>query len=460
MNKKVEKKRYNPLNEKLSKEIEEIDKIKYNQINWYDLYSEVYKINSNLNTEEINYLIYKFNEIFTLKNENVIFYDKDIVMYRILEEILNSDTNLSISFKDLKEKEYSIDSGINTAFSNTADIFDLYNIAKSEVIGINNQKGLYASIDKWFENSNYKILDYEVLQKIAPIITSYIGVGYFSEFNIQKLFSRLSEIIEYAILPSVLHNKFLYLENEIIIAINDNEQINIEIKDKQKYKNMEVEPLKVVYKDGKKILVFKNVKTNEIEEVELFKCSLENAKDTDFKTFTPYNHNSYLSINEMEKENKPPRIEEIKLLLECDSVIYEYFNMLPLSNMTIYDSEEKQLEFIKKYNYDCMPNKFYIEATDYKEKCISVIFHCLENIKTIAPTSLNEDIVERMKSFIKKNKIDICKEETPPIKPTNENNSGISPTIETNSDANENIEVDTKDLVQKIKDNKLGDLNL
>ena len=62
--------------------------------------------------------------------------------------------------------------------------------------------------------------------------------------------------------------------------------------------------------------------------------------------------------------------------------------------------------------------------------------------------------------LIKKNKIDICKEETPPIKPTNENNSGISPTIETNSAANDNIEVDTKDLVQKIKDNKLGDLNL
>jgi hypothetical protein len=108
------------------------------------------------------------------------------------------------------------------------------------------------------------------------------------------------------------------------------------------------------------------------------------------------------------KIKQPPKkveLKQIKLLLECDSVIYEYFNMLPLSNMIIYDEEKKLKEFSKKYNYDCMPNKFYIEATDYKEKCISVIFHCLENVKIIEPTELKNDIIERVKIFTKKNNI-------------------------------------------------------
>lgn len=456
MAKRKNKDRYNFLNEKLSKEIEEINKIEYNQINWYDLYSEVDKINSNLNEEEIQYLIYKFDEIFVFNNANVNFDDKNIVMYRVLEELLNSYTKLSIPFQDLKAKEYSIDSGVNTAFSNTTDIFDLYNIAKSEVIGVNNQKGLYSSIDKWFENSSYKILDYEVLQKLAPIITSYISVGCFSEFNIQKLFSRLSEIIEYSMLPSVLHNKFLDLENEVVIAINDKEQIGISVKDKNKFKDIEIKPIKIKYKDGKKILVYENMETNNIEEVELFKCSLETKNDADFEPFTPYNTNSYFSVNDMKKTKKFPRIEEIKLLLECDSIVYEYFNILPLSNMIIYDSKEKQKEFMYKYNYDCMPSKFYIEATDFKEKCISVIIQCMQNVKIIEPNVLSKDILGRMKEFAKKNSVEFSKKEdindTKPLKNEENINADIS-------NKSENIEVDTKGLIQKIKDNKPKDMN-
>jgi hypothetical protein len=461
MAKRKEKDRYNTFNEKLSKEIEEINKLEYNQINWYDLHSEVDKINSNLNEEEIQYLIYKFDELFVLNNAKVNFDDKNIVMYRVLEELLNSYTKLSIPFHDLKAKEYSIDSGVNTAFSNITNIFDLYNIAKSEVIGVNNQKGLYSSIDKWFENSSYKILDYEVLQKLAPVITSYISVGCFSEFNIQKLFSRLSEIIEYSMLPSVLHNKFLDLENEVVIAINEKEQIGISVKDKNKFKDIEVKPIKIKYEDGKKILVYENMETNTIEEVELFKCSLETTNDADFEPFTPYNTNSYFSVSDMKKTKKSPKIEEIKLLLECDSIVYEYFNILPLSNMIIYDSEEKKKEFMVKYKYDCMPNKFYIEALDYKEKCISVIFQCMQNVKVIEPSFLNDDIIGRIEVFARRNNIDytrrIAEKKKSELEEQRRKEQEAKSKIEEKTI--ENIDIDTKGIVQKIKDNKPKDMN-
>lgn len=453
MAKRQEKKVFNIFNKTLSKEIEAIKKLQYNQINWYDLGNEVDKINPNLNKYERDYLIYRFNEIFTFNNEKVRFDDQDIVMYKVLEEVLNYSYN-STPIKDLKEKEYSIDSGINNAFSNTKDMLSLFDIIKEEVIGINNQKGLYVDVDKWFENSKYKILDYEVLQKLSTIITAYIKFGYFSEFNIQQLFSKISEIIEYALLPSVLHNKFLDLENEVVIAINDNEQISIEVKDKDSFKNIEVQPIKISYKDGKKILIYKNIDTDTIEEVELFKCSLETVNETTPQTFN-IDIKTYTSEDKQIKQT--PIIKEINLFLECDSVVYEYFKMLPLSNMTIYDSEDKQIEFMKKYNYDCISNKFYIEATDYKEKCVSVIFHCLEHIKIIEPTSLNSDILETMNSFAKRNKIDLVKKETPPPPKTKEENSSSSK--ETNVDSNEDIEIDTKGLVQKIKDDKLGDIN-
>lgn len=461
MAKRKDKKIFNSLNERLSKEIEAINSIKYNQINWYDLESEVDKINSNLNKEEIEYLIYKFDEIFTFKNANVNFDDKDIIMYRVLEEILNYSYG-SYPFRDLKLKEYSIDSKIDTAFSTTTDVFDLYNIAKSEVIGINNQKGLYACVDKWFENSSYKILDYEVLQKIAPIITAYIGVGCISEFNIQKLFSRISEIIEYAILPSVLHNKFLDLENEIIIVINDKEQIEISVKDRDKFKDIEIKPIKIKYVDGKKILVYENIDTKNIEEVELFKCSLETVNEEELKEFIPYNTSSHFSINDMKKEKKNSnKLEEIKLILECDSVVYEYFNMLPLSDMVIYDEEDKLKEFSKKYNYDYMPNRFYIEALDYKEKCISVIFHCLENVKILEPTELNEDILEKVDIFVNKanlkDKIGYTRQVVENMKRKWKEKKGReeqklkSEQISKKDASNEKVEIDKTDLVKKIK---------
>lgn len=427
---------------KLELEIKKIEELNSTTINWYDLKSEVEKIKLLPTYEEESILLYEFQKKFIDSNKSMIKgYDKDIVIFKVLEELINKD-GLNIGAIQLKQKNYFVDSGVNNAVIKALKVLELYEVVIKQTIGDNNEKGYSLNLDKWFNKSRYKIQDYVVLEKLAPIITSFINIGFIDEFNIEKLFDRLSDIIEYAILPSVLHNKYLDIENIITTAIIDKEEIEILINGK----NKNITPIKIVFADGTKYIIYQIGSIT--ERVEVYKCSpIEAINYIDFK---PINVNQSMYMTEDVEDNQPLKPKEINLLLECDSVIYEYFKMLPLSNMTIYDSEEKQIEFMKKYNYDCMPNKFYIEAFDLKEKIISVIFHCLENVKIITPTDLNDDIIGRMKSFARKNKIDICEEDTPPQKPKTPNVNTTSQ--DTKNEKKENI--DTTGVVKKIKEDK------
>lgn len=58
-----------------------------------------------------------------------------------------------------------------------------------------------------------------MLAILAPIITSYINIGFINEFNIERLFEKISYLIEYAIQSSREHNKKLALEDEITFSI-------------------------------------------------------------------------------------------------------------------------------------------------------------------------------------------------------------------------------------------------
>lgn len=426
----------------LSKEIKKIEKLDSKKIEWYDLKNEVKKIKPKLTEEEEGILLYEFQKKFKEDNSLVKLHDKDIVIFKVLEELILKD-GLNVGRKDLVSKKYYVSIGIDNAVTKALKVLELYKIISKQQIGLNNEKGYSLNLDKWFKKSRYKIQDYIVLERLAPIVSSFINIGFIDEFNIEKLFDRLSDIIEYAILPSALHNKFLDIENIITTAIIDKEEISILIYDKEK----RIKPIKIVFRNGSKYVVFKD--GNITDRVELYQCDL--IEKEDYFNYLNVNQSNLQVHNDVIKQVQTPK--EKKLLLECDSVMYEYFKMLPLSNMIIYDEEEKQKEFMIKYNYDCMPNKFYIEAFDYKEKIISVIFHCIENVKIIEPTSLNEDIAERMKTFAKKNNIDLCKEDTPPTKPTPQ-----KPNEE--KDINKNIEIDKTDLVKNIKKDGGGNLNL
>lgn len=459
-NKKVEKTLHEIAKENLKNEIEKIDKLDYEKVNWYELKNEILNIKKDIKEEEEAVLIYEFQKKFINKNKSVVNgYDKDIVIFKVLEELIICN-ELNIGAIHLKGKEYFIETGVENAVTKALKVLELYEIILKQTIGANNQKGYSLNLDIWFNKSRYKIQDYVVLERLAPIITSFINIGFIDEFNVEKLFDRLSDIIEYAILPSTLHNKYLDIENIITTAIIDNEIITIKIKKNNSYIEKEIEPFKIIYKKKTKYIVYKDIKSNQIEEEELFNCRLV---ETEIDNIEYINTNLSMLKTEDIKIKQPPKKAEpkqIKLLLECDSVIYEYFNMLPLSNMIIYDEEKKLKEFSKKYNCDFMPNKFYIEALDYKEKIISVIFHCLENVKIIEPIELKNDIIERVKIFTKKNNIDICKEDntppTQPIKPDNKQTLKEETPIENN----ENIEIDKNGLVEKIKNSKGGNFNL
>lgn len=451
-----------PLKPNLEKEIDKIRKKKHTSINWYDLDSEIDRIEDFDTFEEKEVLLYEFQKLFSNQNKSIInAYDKDLVIYKILETIiLNSP--IQVSGTKLKEKEYFIDSGIKNAVDKSLKVLNLYEIInKNKISEKYNRREYTLNLNKWYKKSKYRINDNEVLAILAPIITSYINIGFINEFNIERLFEKISYLIEYAIQSSREHNKKLALEDEITYSIQRKEEINIYIKKKESFEEIDILAIAIVFNKGKKYLKYKDTNTNKYNMEELNNFELEIEKDNSLVNVLNTNL-SMLKTEDIEIKQPPKKIEpkQIKLLLECDSVIYEYFNMLPLSNMIIYDEEKKLKEFSKKYNYDCMPNKFYIEALDYKEKIISVIFHCLENVKIIEPTELKNDIIERVKIFTKKNNIDICKEDntppTQPIKPDNKQTLKEETPIENN----ENIEIDKNGLVEKIKNSKGGNLNL
>lgn len=435
----VEKTIGQTIKEQLSNEITNIKEKKYIDIDWYDLKNEVEKITPTCIDAEEEILLYEFQKKFINENKSLINgYDKDIVILKVLEELILKDGE-NIGASQLKEKNYYINSGVNNAVVKALSILELYEVVDKQVVGENNKKGYSLNLDKWFKHSRYKIQDYVVLEKLAPIISSYINIGFIDIFNIEELFDRLSNIIEYAILPSTIHNKYLDIENVITTAIIDNEELEIDIKKNDKTENVEIKPIKIIFKKGSKFIVYIDMKSNTKEEIEIYKCSL------DFELVNP-NISMYGTNDILKKE---PKTENINLLLECDSVVYEYFNMLPLSNMIIYDSEDKLKEFTNKYNYDYLPNKFYIEAFDNKEKIISVIFHCIENVKVLAPTELNEEIINRMKKFIDKTNIDICKDNN--NTPNNGNEKDNKKSFNEDIREEKNKENIKSDIIDKIK---------
>ena len=130
-----------------------------------------------------------------------------------------------------------------------------------------------------------------------------------------------------------------------------------------------------------------------------------------------------LSIN-TDIETIQEQEEFTEVILECDSVIYEYFKIKPLKNMIVYDTEEKLNEFRSKYEYlskyeiSNSINKFYIVANDREEMIISTVLHTLPHAKIINNNELNDEIISRFKKYASRIEFKICNDETPPPNPS------------------------------------------
>ena len=145
--------------------------------------------------------------------------------------------------------------------------------------------------------------------------------------------------------------------------------------------------------------------------------------------------------------------EELEVILECDSIVYEYFKIM--KNMKIFDTEDKLKEF--QINYEIKPkdNNFYIVAQDRKEMIISTVLHTLPHARIINNNELNDEIISRFKKYAKDIGFKICNE-TPPNDPNNQTpkeNSSKKENIKSNKFINTDISKDIAEKIDKFNDN-------
>lgn len=300
------------------------------------------------------------------------------------------------------------------------------------------------STEKWFLESRFYIYDNKVLQELCPILLYYVGND--PESSYTTFFDRLDILVEFVLKPSLNHNNVSNIEGFILDKIDNLEEVEIidedgnkifviakQIKFNRKSKN-EIE----------KILVYEDNNMSEYNEISIDRVIYQ--KQVAPKIFTRIDSKNFSMFNiENKKEN------EIEVILECDSIIYEYYKLRPLKNMNVFETEEKikelssSIEFLK-----FKPNKFYITAIDTEEIIISILLHTLPYTKVIEPFELNEKVIKKFKKFSNDLNIDLCKENTPAQKPKTPNvNSTSQDTI---NEKKENI--DTTGVVKKIKEDK------
>lgn len=311
------------------------------------------------------------------------------------------------------------------------------------------------STEKWFSENHFYIYDNMVLKELCPILLYYVGND--PEASYSLFFDKLDILIEFTIKAAINHNNSASLENYIIDKINSLEEIEI-LDENDKEVSVIAKQIKFRKKSQnsiERIFVYEDINTSENKETKIEKVIFNNniKKETLIT-----NHNmSYFSMFNIEKKEE----NEIEVILECDTVMYEYYKFKPLKQMKIFETEDKikdlslSLEFLKT-----KVNKFYIIAIDTEEMIVSTLLHTLPYTKVIEPFYLNNRVLDKLKKFADNLDIDICKEDnTPPKQPIKPNNNQTSKN-ETPIEDSGNIEIDKNGLVEKIKNTKGGDLNL
>ncbi|AXH13744.1 hypothetical protein CP985_04140 [Malaciobacter mytili LMG 24559] len=302
------------------------------------------------------------------------------------------------------------------------------------------------STKKWFLESRFYIYDIKVLKELCPILLYYVGND--SESSYITFFDRLDILVEFVLKPSLNHNNISDIEGFILDKIDNLDEVEIidedgnkifviakQIKFNRKSKN-EIE----------KILVYEDNNTSEHNEITIDRVVYQ--KQVSFQPITKIDSKNFSMFNiDNKKEN------EIEVILECDSIVYEYYKLKPLKSMNIFETEDRlkelssSIEFIK-----LKPNKFYITAIDTEEMIISTLLHTLPHTKVIEPFELNEKIIKKFKKFSNDLDIDLCSEDTPPTSPKKPNkNSSIKEEKTDKKINNENKKIGGDGAIEEIK---------
>jgi hypothetical protein len=214
---------------------------------------------------------------------------------------------------------------------------------------------------------------------------------------------------------------------------------------------MSIIPIKININESGKVLECYDLNTNENiklvldyivikDDISVSTNSAPKSKTTKSNEFEMPTTN--LSIN-TDIETIQEQEEFTEVILECDSVIYEYFKIKPLKNMEVYDTEGKinefriKYEYLSKYGILNSINKFYIVANDREPMIISTILHTLQYVRIIEPSGINDKLISMFKSFSLKNGFDICEDKTPPTSPTPSELSSKNEDIKSNEPVND-----------------------
>ena len=396
-----------------------VDSGKYDFIDWFNLENEIEKIADSENKSYEYHKIYEYfleNRFTQIKKYVVKPTDLNIVFDEILNELIcNLDTFIKVS--DFYNANYQIESTIKNQVTKTINYLLDYNVIEKAKKG----EGVEYKTNSEFwhkQVNNYIINDSEILQELSPIIASYIKNGNIKTYNIQKLFYKFSKIIEYSIIPAIEHNPLLNTEFNIQIACENEESIEI-IYNEEK---IEITPSRIVIKnDSKKYVQIKDGKKTDyipLNAIKIYDESISNVNSKPIKNSTMLSiPTTNLSIN-TNFETSQEEEEIIEVILECDSIVYEYFKMKPLKNMKVFDTEDKLKEFHINYEIEPKNNNFYIVAQDRKEMIISTVLHTLPHTKIINNDKLNDELISRFKKYVQDIGFKICDETTPPT-PTN-----------------------------------------
>ena len=394
-----------------------IDSGKFDNIDWFNLENEIEKIADLENKSYEYHKIYEYfleNRFAQIKKYVVKPTDLNVFFEEILNELVeNLDNFLKVS--DFYNANYQIESTIKNQVTKTINYLLDYNVIEKAKKGDGVE--YKTNSDFWHKQvNNYIINDTDILQELTPIIASYIKNGNIKTYNIQKLFYKFSKIIEYAIIPAIEHNPLLDTEFNIQIACENKDTIEVIHNDKK----IEIKPLRIVIKnDSKKYIQIKEGKKIDyipLNEIKIYEEPTSNANSKSVKNSTMLSvPTTNLSINtDFETIQEQ---EELEVILECDSIVYEYFKIM--KNMKIFDTEDKLKEF--QINYEIKPkdNNFYIVAQDRKEMIISTVLHTLPHARIINNNELNDEIISRFKKYAKDIGFKICNE-TPPNDPNNQ----------------------------------------
>ncbi|MCT7524063.1 hypothetical protein N5T77_03325 [Aliarcobacter cryaerophilus] len=422
----------------------------YDDIDWFDLETEIEKIIKDKNLDKKKYK-YKFENILERRFNAIKGYeytieptDLNIVFQEILNTLIeNADEDIDkigYPVSDFyKNEDIVIGTTLKHQITKTMNYLQSYEIVKRVVK--DNQVRYILNLDYWSKQSNHPIFEGSLLH-ISSLIMSYIKNGNIKTFNIKQFFKKMSDLIDDVILPSHEHNKFFSVEAKLDEIILDNISrekinkpkisINIIYKSSVEEKEMSIIPIKINIKESGKVLECYDLNTNENiklvldyivieDDISVSTNSARKSKPTKSNEFEMPTTN--LSIN-ADIETIQEQEEFTEVILECDNVIYEYFKIKPLKNMIVYDTEEKinefriKYEYLSKYGILNSINKFYIVANDRESMIISTVLHTLQYVRILEPSGINDKLISMFKSYSLKNGFDICEDKTPPPNPS------------------------------------------